>query len=83
MLPITRKRKFKVPNHLAVFAAVLLMVTSLVGLGNTDLPDGKHFVFQAASDVTAQTPLKVPATVPSQSKKNKGFKMSLFLFRNH
>lgn len=82
MLPLTRKYKFKVPNHLAVFAALLLVVTSLAGLGNRSLPVEQDFVVQAAPEVSVQTPSKAQVAVSSPSKKNNGFKMSLFLFRN-
>jgi glucose dehydrogenase len=83
MLPLTRKRKFRIPNHLAVFAAVLLMVTSVAGLGSSAMTDGKHSVAQATTEATAQTPARAHTSASSKTKKNKGFKMSLFLFRNH
>jgi len=83
MLPLTRKYKFKVPNQLAVFAALLLVVTSFAGLGSSSLHSDRDYVARATPDVSVQAPSKVQATVSSSAKKNNGFKMSLFLFRNH
>ena len=77
MLPLTRSHKFRIPNRLAIFAALLLVVTSLAGMGgstiNRDQGSGLH---------AANPPAEMTATGNTKVRKNKGFKMSLFLFRN-
>ena len=41
MLRLKGKHTFRISNRLAIFAALMLLVSSLAGSGNTDLhPDG-------------------------------------------
>lgn len=82
MLPLNRRYKIQIPNHLAVFAALLLVLTSFTGLGSSDMAGGKYSNSQAAGEVNGGTPAQVHSAAPVSTKKNKGFKMSLFLFRN-
>ncbi len=77
MLPITRSHKFRISNRLAAFAALLLVITSLAGIGGTAINKGQDGTLQASNP-----PVEMPATGTTEGGKNKGFRMSLFLFRN-
>ena len=82
MLRITGNRKARISNRLAVFAALLLAITSLSGISNTDLftqgADGQY----ANTAVSETGKDRVSAGTKTTVKKNKGFKVSLFLLRN-
>jgi hypothetical protein len=82
MLRITGSRKSRISNRLAVFAALLLAITSLSGVSNTDLftpgADGQH----AGTTVSETRNDRVSSGTKATVKKNKGFKVSLFLLRN-
>jgi len=77
MLPLTRSHKFRISNRLAIFAALLLVVTSLAGIGGSTITSDQGTALHAASP-----PAEMTAAGNTQVRKNKGFKMSLFLFRN-
>lgn len=81
---MTRHQKFRVPNRLAGFAALLLIVTSLAGTGNS-LINAKHptAAQNSAAQTVDTTPITQSARTESAVKKKKGFKVSLFLFRHH
>ena len=82
MLRITGSRKSRISNRLAVFAALLLTITSLSGVSNTDLftpgADGHY----AGTSVSESTKDRASTGTKASVKKNKGFKVSLFLLRN-
>jgi hypothetical protein len=59
---------------LAIFAALLLLVTSLSGIGNSGLSSNDGEALLATNSAAESAPLRV---------KSKNFKVSLFLFRNH
>lgn len=81
MLPITRTRKFRISNRLAGIAALLLVVTSLAGIGgSTQSPDDES-AHHTATLVAEDAPALMQSSSASKVKSNKGFKMSLFLFR--
>jgi hypothetical protein len=82
MLPLTRTRKNRIPNRLAIYAALLLVVTSLAGIDGSARPADNEPVLESASIVAGETPALLRAGNSSTVKANKGFKMSLFLFRN-
>lgn len=74
MLRLTGKRTSRISNRLAIFAALLLVVTSLAGFGNSSLlSDGVESAMASSANQKNQ-----PARLHS-----KGFKVSLFLFRNN
>lgn len=83
MLPLTKNRRFRIPNRLAIFAAFLLAVTSLAGLGGS-----AGFMNDGASQVSIakaqeESPNIMRSSGVSKVNSKKGFKVSLFLFRNH
>ncbi len=74
MLRLSGKRTSRISNRLAIFAALLLVVTSLAGVGNsTLLTDGAESVLASSENQKSQ---------PARLRSN-GFKVSLFLFRNN
>lgn len=83
MLRLTRNREFKVSNRVAVFAALMLTVISLAGAGSsTAIPESQSVNF-ADTNAVESTTESVRSRSSSAVKKNKGFKVSLFLFRNN
>ena len=83
MLPLTRNRKNRVSNRLAAFAALLLVVTSLAGVGGSSQSKGSESMLQTASVTAAEEAAFLPSGNTSKAKTNKSFKKSLFLFRNY
>ncbi len=77
MLRITRHRNLRISDRLAVFAALLLVVTSLAGMGNSLNSANPENAPMAAMADAAQSSAR------SAVKKNRGFKVSLLLIRNH
>jgi len=82
MLPLTRTRKFRISNRLAGIAALLLLVTWLAGIGGSTRSPGNESTHQTASMLAEDAPAPMQSSGASEVKSNKGFKMSLFLFRN-
>jgi len=76
MLPITRSHKIRISNRLAVIAALLLVVTSLAGIEGSTISNDQGSALHAANP-----PAEMTAPGNTTARKNKGFKMSLFLFR--
>ncbi len=74
MLRITTHPKSRISNRLAIFAALLLLVTSLSGIGNSGVSSSEGDALFATNSAAESAPL---------SLKSKNFKVSLFLFRNH
>ena len=81
MLRITTHHKPRISNRLAGFSALLLLVATLAGTGNPASTVETGFITNAA--VADNAPLTLSTRSGSSVKKNKGFKMSLFLFRSH
>ena len=81
MLRLTGNRKTRIPDRLAVIAALLLVVSSLAGLGNSALSSSNGEATQVAA-VTDSAPFSRNSGSSPTVKKNRGFKTSLFLFRN-
>lgn len=74
MLRLKGKHTSRISNRLAVFAALLLVVTSLAGIGKPNLlSNGAE-----PAMVSAERHESPPARLHS-----KGFKVSLFLFRTN
>jgi hypothetical protein len=83
MLPLTRNRKYRISNRLAAVAALLLVVTSLVTPGDSDRAAGSHSARHAELLAAEETPALMSSDETVKAKSNKGFRMSLFLFRNY
>jgi len=83
MLPLTKNRRIRISNRLAVFAASLLVVTSLAGVGGSTrfTESGKNLAERV--EAPAETTPMMRTAGPSKVNGKRGFKVSLFLFRNH
>ena len=78
MLRLTKHRMSRIPNKLALSAALLLLVTAAIGIGNTppDRMSAPELAVHLASDRALQQTQSI-----EPAKKEKRFKMSLYLFR--
>lgn len=81
MLYSTRRNRKQIPNRLAIFASVMLLVSALAGMH-----DNQQKVSTGSADFAEQesTMLEQPAAnnvTQQRASKKKGFKVSLFLFR--
>jgi len=88
MLRLTTQNRSKISNRLAGFAALMLVISALANTNNDMESDSFNSAQLAAvSTIEMEQPDNIQAitqtsTVRSPNKKSKGFKMSLFLFRN-
>ena len=83
MLRLTRNRKSRVSNRVAIFAALMLTVISLAGAGGpTTSSNVQGQLFTTAGSAEKQVE-KAQSNSSSAVKNNKGFKVSLFLFRKY
>jgi hypothetical protein len=83
MLRIKSQNSPRISNGLAVLAAVMLMVSALAGINNSALTSMESANRSAKSEsAPIQTVVKT-APGGNTHKKNKNFKVSLFLFRIH
>ncbi|MCH8056428.1 MAG: hypothetical protein IIB78_01020 [Proteobacteria bacterium] len=83
MLKLKTHHTPRISNSLAVFAALMLLVSALVGLSGSGLT-AKDSADQTAGIDTAPTQTFASETPGGNSpKKNKSFKVSLFLFRSN
>ena len=74
MLRLSRQVKSRISDRLAIFAALLLLVTSLSGIGNSVISSSEGEELLIASSAVESAPV---------SLQSRNFKVSLFLFRNH
>jgi len=81
MLRISRHRMSRVPNGLAIAAAALLLGSTLAGNRNSSFEERAGWMAATHTAVVEGRQTRVPAKVSAPEKKNKVFKMSLFLFR--
>jgi hypothetical protein len=81
MLRISRYRMTRVPNGLAIVAAALLLGSTLSGVGGSVLKERAGWTGAADTTVIESRQARSPAKASVAGKKNKAFKMSLFLFR--
>ena len=83
MFRLTTHNRLRVSNRLAFFAAMMLVISALLGMDNLQ-QTGLNVSSQVAgiqSDRTDQAVTKSSGTGTAQG--NTGFKMSLFLFRGN
>jgi len=83
MLRLTTNHKSRISNRLAIFAAVLLLVTSLAGVGSSVISTGDSDAQFASLAIADKAVSSFHATGNTKARKNRGFKVSLFLFRNN
>ncbi|MFC1720005.1 hypothetical protein ACFL00_02550 [Pseudomonadota bacterium] len=83
MLRLTRPRIYRISNRMAGFAALILLATSLTGIGGSNPSAGSDSVLETACVATEEAPEFLPSVSSAETRNYKGFKMSLFLFRHH
>jgi hypothetical protein len=83
MLRLTKHRNSRISDRLAIFAALLLVVTSLAGIGNSVISSGEGEAQFASMSFADDAPVSLQSRNSATVKKNNNFKVSLFLFRNH
>jgi len=83
MLRLTRHPQSRISNRLAIFAALLLLVTSLSGIGNSVVSSGEGEALAATNSAAESAPVSLRSGSSTKARKNRNFKISLFLFRNH
>ncbi len=83
MLPLTRNRKIRVSNRLAIIAAIMLLTSTLAGLGSSINSEGGQDSLMASQSFGKSEPVVAQAKNSNTAKKQKGFKVSLFLFRRN
>ena len=81
MLRISRYRMTRVPNGLAIVAAALLLGSTLTGVGGSVFEEKAGWTGAADTTFIESRQARNPAKASVAKKKNKAFKMSLFLFR--
>lgn len=83
MIRLTTRKKMRVSNRLAFFAALTLVISALAGMSNSQLTgQGAEGSMAAhAANRISQAAATSPGTGTVQG--NKGFKMSLFLIRGN
>ena len=80
MLRLTRTHRFRVSNRLAVLAAFLLVAATAASVGGSlaeTVDGGSSVAGMAVNDSPAQ------ANTVRTAKANKGFRVSLYLFRRN
>lgn len=87
MLNLRRHFRQRIPNGLAVLAALTLATTSLLGTSaapNSGNDVGRVVDSEAGADrVWVTGNASVEEAAPAPSRRNTGFRMSLFLFRHN
>lgn len=84
MLRLRKPYTTRISNRLAGFAALLLVVTSLAGIGNQAVKsDGANTARTAATETVEPKQAAFAEGNRSSAKKARRFKVSFFLFRNH
>jgi len=81
MMRISRYSMSRVPNGLAIAAAALLLGSTIAGVGDSRFEERAGWTGAAKTAVVESRQARSPAKVSVPEKKNKAFKMSLFLFR--
>ena len=82
MLRLTKSPQTRISNRLAGFAALLLLVTSISGIGNSIMSFNQGDSQFAAAVNAGNTQILAQSTGSSKAKTDRRFKASLFLFRN-
>ena len=81
MLRFTARRKNRISNRLAIFAGLMLMISSLAGMNQANPVDQENAGAFADNQSVVPEVIEVDTAGPKPASKSKGFKVSLFLFR--
>jgi hypothetical protein len=79
----TRYRKFRIPNSVAILAALMLTISALAGFGVAPEPMSPFSARVAQADISEADQPDMTASAASQVKRKKGFKVNLLLFRHN
>jgi hypothetical protein len=83
MLRLTTHNRLRISNRLAFFAAVILVISALAGVGSSQQA-GLSAAGQIAGIQSGRTDQAVTnSSGAGTAQENTGFKMSLFLFRGN
>lgn len=80
MLRFTRKTRQHIPNRLAIFASLMLLISSLAGASKSYPGNGTGANDIANNNLSTEQVADTAASNKGINRK-KGFKVSLFLFR--
>ena len=80
MLRFTRKKRQHISSRLAIFASLMLLVSSLAGMTQSLPGNGNGSIQHANNSFSAEQVAESNAHTKSLNR-NKGFKVSLLLFR--
>ena len=83
MLRLTKHQKSPVSDRLAIFAALVLTITSLAGIGNSVISAGEGNAALSSLTTADNASTALHSNSAATIKKNRNFKVSLFLFRSH
>ena len=79
----SRYRKFRIPNSVAVVAALMLAISALAGFGVATESMSPFSTRVAEANASEADKPDMTASALSQVKSKKGFKVNLLLFRHN
>jgi hypothetical protein len=83
MMRLTTHGRLRISNRLAFFAALMLAISALAGIGES-VPGGQDMSTQIAGVASGSMDQNTSNSSGGNTlRKNKGFKMSLYLFRGN
>ena len=83
MIRLTTRKKMRVSNRLAFFAALTLAISALAGMSNSQLTVQDADGGMAANAASRMSQTTATSSGTNTVQGNKGFKMSLFLIRGN
>jgi len=81
MLKLRSHHKPRISNRLALFAALILVVSSLASVSDSVVSTRDQTIKTAADESSGMDAFSSQASGGTIHQKNKSFKVSLFLFR--
>ena len=81
MLRTKARLKNRISNRLAIFASLMLLISSLAGMSQTQTGPEEALENFADNRAEVQEQLEAGAAINQRPAKNTGFKVSLLLFR--
>jgi len=81
MLRLTRRNRKHIPNRLAIFASLMLLISSLAGMQHATQQGQMNSADFAENDTMMMEQPVANNVIQKRTSKKKGFKVSLFLFR--
>lgn len=81
MLHLLRRNRKRIPNRLAIFASLMLLVSALAGMHHNQQKATMNSADFAEQESTMLEQPAANTLTQQRASKKKGFKVSLFLFR--